>query len=227
MPMPPTKPFGRRGRIDAPAARRPPSTSPVRQAAALPSDSVPNLPPEIVAAVLYGSGDLRDAAFAGRARITRVGWSWRAAVLAGLIVGLVNAAARATTFLSFGSLGGLDKLPLGQTLLGQTSLGQVSLGQISVGEASVPLAVLVALAGLWSGARASALAVFVTHFILVRIGRTSLVAYSLGGAAASLAYALLASLIGEAATPLSIAMEALSGLGAGFFYRLFAATERG
>ncbi len=214
MPMPQTKPFGRRDRIDAPATRFASSATPASRAVSAPAT---DLPPEVVAAVLNGSGGLRETALAGRSQIKSVGWSWRAASLAGLIVGLVNAAARATTFLSFGSLGGLDKLPLGQTLF----------GQISLCEASVPLTLLVALAGLWSGARSSAVALFAAHFILARSGRTSLTAYSLGGAAASLAYALLASLIGDTATPLSIAMETLSGLGAGFFYRLFAATQRG
>ncbi len=147
-----------------------------------------------------------------RAAVTSVSWSVRAAVLAGLIVGLINAAARATTFLSFGSLGALDKLPL---------------GQFSLGQATMPIAVLVAMAGLWSGARASAFALLFAHKILARLGQTSLVTYSLAGAAASLAYALIAALLWAETTPVSIALETLSGLGAGFFYRLFAPTERG
>jgi hypothetical protein len=212
MSMPPAKPFGRRGRAE-PLARAAPQPAFAARSAPKPVVA-PDLPPEVVAAVLGGSSDLRQSAFAGQSQVKSVGWSFRAAVLAGLIVSLVNAAAQATRFSSFG---GLDKLPFGQTLL----------GQISFGEVTVPLTLLAALAGLWSGARASALALLFAHKILARLGHTSLMAYSLGGAAACLAYALLAGLLGGAMTPVSIAMEALSGLGAGFFYRLFAATERG
>ena len=211
MSMPPAKPFGRRGRLETPAA--PPR--PVFAARSVPTSiAAPDLSPEVAAAVLGGSSGLRGSAFASQPQVKSVGWSFRAAVLAGLIVGLVNAAAQATSFSSFGDL---DKLPLGQTLL----------GQISFGEATVPLTLLAALAGLWSGARASALALLFAHKILARLGHTSLMAYSLGGAAACLAYALLTGLLGGAMTPISIAMQALSGLGAGFFYRRFAATERG
>ena len=212
MSMPPAKPFGRRGRLATPApqAQRPVFAA---RSAARPV-AAPDLAPEVVAAVLGGTSGLRESAFASQSRVKSVGWSFRAAVLAGLIVSLVNAAAQATRFSSFG---GLEKLPFGSALL----------GQISIGEATVPLTLLAALAGLWSGARASALALLFAHKILARLGHTSLMAYSLGGAAACLAYALLGGLLGGAMTPVSIAMEALSGLGAGFFYRLFAATERG
>ncbi|MGP8231233.1 MAG: hypothetical protein ACLQL2_01010 [Methylovirgula sp.] len=211
MSMPPAKTFGRRGLAQAPRGAAParPNTRPAENLA-------PTLPREIVAAIMSGP-DGGSAVRAKPSEVTRVGWSFRAALLAGLIVGLINAAARATSFLSFGSLGGLDKLPL-------DTLG---LGQISLGEAKVPVMLLIAMAGLWSGARASALALLFAHKILARLGRTSLLAYSLGGAAASLAYALVAALFWADATPFSIGMEVLSGLGAGFFYRLFAATERG
>lgn len=212
MSMPPAKPFGRRGRLAAPAPPAPRPAFAARSAAK--PVAAPDLAPEVVAAVLGGTSGLRESAFASQSRVKSVGWSFRAAVLAGLIVSLVNAAAQATRFSSFGSL---EKLPFGSALL----------GQISIGEATVPLTLLAALAGLWSGARASALALLFAHKILARLGHTSLMAYSLGGAAACLAYALLAGLLGGAMTPVSIAMEALSGLGAGFFYRLFAATERG
>lgn len=166
---------------------------------------------------MTGSNGARALAQASAMSVTRVAWSFRAAVLAGLIVGLFNAAARATSFLSFGSLGVLGKIPLG-------SFGA---RQISLGQADMPLTVLIALAGLWSGARASALSLLFAHKALARMGQTSLMAYSLGGAAACLGYAFIASLFGGETTPASIVMEAVSGFGAGFFYRLFAATERG
>ncbi len=212
MSMPPAKTFGRRGVAPGPRGPAPARPNP------RPSEKLaPELPREVVAAVLAGPRDDASAARPQPSGITRVGWSFRAAVLAGLIVGLLNAAVRATSFLSFGALGGLDKLPL----------GDIGMGQISLGEAQVPIMLLIAMAGLWSGARASALALLFAHKILARLGRTSLLAYSLGGAAASLAYALVAALLWADATPVSIGMEALSGLGAGFFYRRFAATERG
>lgn len=210
MSMPPAKSFGRRGLAQAPRGPAParPNTRPAE-------DLAPTLPREIVAAVMNGPGGASPAR-PKPSEVTSVGWSVRAAVLAGLIVGLLNTAARATSFLSFGSLGGLDKLPLGNTPLGQISLGQ----------ANVPITLLIAMAGLWSGARASALALLIAHKILARLGRTSLLAYSLGGAAACLAYALAAALLWADATPVSVGIEALSGLGAGFFYRLFASTKR-
>jgi hypothetical protein len=206
--MSPQQPFGRRGRVDKQAASR------VVPAPA--AELAPNLSPDVIAAVI-GPSSVRTMAQASAASVTRVAWSFRAAVLAGLIVGLFNAAARATTFVSFGSLGAFDKLPLG-------AFGG---GQISLGQADVPLTVLIAAAGLWSGARASALSLLFAQKALTRLGQTSLLAYSLGGAAASLAYSVVAALLWADATPLSIALDALSGLGAGFFYRLFAPTVRG
>ena len=68
----------------------------------------------------------------------------------------------------------------------------------------MPIAVLVAMAGLWSGARASAFALLFAHKILARLGQTSLLAYSLGGAAASLAYALIAALFWAETTPFQL-----------------------
>lgn len=209
MSTPPVKSFGHRTWTQSPP--RPGRTVANSPRATVAVDLPPNLSPDLIAAVVRGSGP-RPMASIGRAAVTSVSWSVRAAVLAGLIVGLINAAARATTFLSFGSLGALDKLPL---------------GQFSLGQATMPIAVLVAMAGLWSGARASAFALLFAHKILARLGQTSLVTYSLAGAAASLAYALIAALLWAETTPVSIALETLSGLGAGFFYRLFAPTERG
>lgn len=218
MSTPPAKSFGRRTWAESPT--RAPAAKPRAAATNLPS----NLPPDLVAALVRGSGP-RPTTSAGHAAVISVAWSVRAAVLGGLIVGLINAAARATTFLSFGGLAGADKLPLENTLLNQ--FAPEALGHASLGQAVVPIAVLVALAGLWSGARASAFALLFAHKILARLGQTSLVAYSLGGAAASLAYALIAALFWAETTPVSILIETLSGLGAGFFYRLFAPTERG
>jgi hypothetical protein len=205
--MPQPQPFGRRGR---PAASSVPHLAPAKPVTNLVAD----VPPEVIAAVLEGRSSLRATAHpTSPPPVQRVGWSFRAAVLAGLIVGLFNAAAQATSFLSFGSLGALGKLSL--------------FGGLSLNQANVPLTVLIAMGGLWSGARASAWTLLVAHKILGRLGQTSLTAYSLGGAAACLAYALIASLFWADPTPLSVVLDTLSGLGAGFFYRLFAVTERG
>jgi hypothetical protein len=208
MSQPPVKTFGRRGLA-------PPPRNPARENLRPKQGSTPELPREIVAAVMVD----RRANAGGHPKppqVTRVGWSFRAALPAGLIVGLLSAATRVTGFLGFGARGGLDTLPL----------GNIGLGQISLGEAKAPILAAIAIAGLFSGARASALALLFAHKILARLGRTSLLAYSLGGAAASLAYALVAAVFWADATPLSVGTEALSGLGAGFFYRLFAASER-
>lgn len=204
------QPFGRRGRpVASSAAGRGPEKAAV--------NLTPAVSPELLAAVVGRQSGLRAVVHTGLPDVSKVGWSFRAAVLAGLIVGLFNAAAQATSFLGFGASSPLDRLPLGHTPFGQISLGQ----------AGMPLTVLIAIAGLWDGARASAFTLLFAHKILTRRGRTSFVAYSLGGAAASLIYALIAALLWTDATPLSISLDALSGLGAGFFYRLFAATERG
>jgi hypothetical protein len=204
--MPQQQAFGRRGH---PAASGAPRLVPEKPVTSL----APDVPPEVIAAVLNGRSSLRATAQApGRPQVHRVGWSFRAAVLAGLIVGLFNAAARATTFLSFGSLG---------------AFGQLSLfGGLSLNQANVPISLLAATAGLWSGARASAWTLLFTHKILARLGHTSLTAYGLGGAAACLVYAFGAALFGADTTLYSVLLEGLSGLGAGFFYRLFAVTER-
>ncbi len=220
MSTPPAKSFGRRTWTESPTRPARAVADSVRPATA------PELPPDLVAALVRGSGPLPTTS-ARRTAITKVDWSIRSAVLGGLIVGLLNAAARATTFLSFGSLGGADQMPLESTVLNQLAPDPAMLGHATLGQATIPIAVLIALAGLWGGARASAFALLFAHKILVRLGQTSLVAYGLGGAAASLAYALLAALVGADTTPVSILIETLSGLGAGFFYRLFAATERG
>ncbi len=222
MSTPPVKSFGHRTWTQSPSRPGRAVANPPRTTVAV--DLPPNLSPDLIASVVRGSGP-RPAASMSHAAVTSVRWSVRAAVLAGLIVGLFNAAARATTFLSFGGLAGADKLPLENTLLNQ--FAPDALAHATLGQATLPIAVLVAMAGLWSGARASAFALLFAHKILARLGQTNLITYSLAGAAASLAYALIAGLLWAETTPLSIALETLSGLGAGFFYRLFAPTERG
>jgi hypothetical protein len=186
------QPFGRRGSGAAAAPAATPTLPPTQAQA---------LPPELVAALLRPP---EQEATAQRPKVQKVARSLRGAVLAGLVVGLLNAAANATSFLSFGGL----------------------IAQVPLGEARLPFAVMLAAASLWGGARASALALLFAHTFLDRRGQTSYLAYSLAGGAASLAYALVVGAIGLDAGHQSFAIEVLSGMAAGFFYRLFAATER-
>lgn len=183
------QPFGRRGRQASSAASGAPRFR-----------SSPALAPELLATILQPAiGD----GTAERPKVHKVAWSFRGAVLAGLVAGLLSAAAKATAVLNLGGV----------------------LGAVPLGEAKVPLAVALAAAGLWGGARSGALVLLVAHYLLNRFGKTSYTAYALAGAAASLAYVLIAELLGFTAIH-ALVGDVLSGAAAGFFYRLFAATER-
>jgi hypothetical protein len=183
-----SQPFGRRGRpVNSPQLRPNPPTP---QA----------LPPELLATILTPAAQLDSAELA---QIHKVAWSLRAAVLAGLVAGVLSAAVKATTILNIGGI--FEQVPLGG--------------------AKLPFAVALAAAGLWGGARSSALALLVVHTFLNRIGQTNYSAYAVAGGAASAAYALLAAWLGFGADHAVIA-DAMAGTAAGFFYRLFAATER-
>jgi hypothetical protein len=194
----PAQPFGRRG---TPAIS---AGSGVRAPRSRPNAPALDLPPALVATILHAPGE--EVAAAERPSVTKVAWSFRGAVLAGFVVGILNAAVHATSLLSFGDYDGL-------------------IGQLPLGQAKVPIAVMLAGAGLWSGARASALALLFAHNFLKRTGRTSYAAYALAGGAASLAYVLIVETLGLGAHH-SLMLDVLSGAAAGFFYRLFAATER-
>src|SRR5579875_71270 len=184
-----TKPtFGRRGLSQ---------TKQASFAASLPEQR--SLPPDLVAAILQPAG---QEAAGERSRVTKVGWSFRGAVLAGLIVGFLNAAVHATGVLDVGD----------------------GLVQNVLGDAKVPVAVLLAAAGLWGGARASAFVLLFAHALLDRLGRTGYLAYALAGAAASGGYSLIAAAFGAQH---SLVLDPASGAAAGFFYRLFATSERG
>lgn len=196
----PAQPFGRRGGT-AISSRPPLGSAELRPS----RPDTARLPPELVATILRPAAEGGEIT-AKRPRAKKVAWSFRAAILAGLVVGLLNAAVNATSILSFGDYGGLiDRVPLGQ--------------------AKVPIAVMLAGAGLWSGARASALALLFAHSLLSRSARTSYLAYAFAGGAASLAYGFIVGALGFSDHP-SLVMDVLSGVAAGFFYRLFAATER-
>lgn len=195
--MSPTKvqPFGRRGGNPRPA-------SAFADLALRPQQQASALPPDVLAAILRSPD---EEASAERPKVHKVAWSLRSAVLAGLLVGILNAAFNATSLISSGGL--LDQIPLGQ--------------------AKIPMAVMLVAAGFLSGARASAFVLLFAHKILSRLDRTSYIAYALAGGAASAAYALIVEVLGLDAAQHFFAVEILSGMAAGFFYRLFAAAERG
>jgi hypothetical protein len=158
------------------------------------------VPPELLATILQSperNGPVE------RPKVHKVAWSFRGAVLAAGVAGLLSAAVKATSVLDLGGI----------------------LGAVPLGEAKVPFAVALAAAGLWGGARSSALVLLVAHYLLNRFGKTSYMAYALAGAAASLVYVFVAELLGFAAIH-ALTGDVLSGAAAGFFYRLFAVTER-
>jgi hypothetical protein len=123
----------------------------------------------------------------------------RAAVLAGLCVGFFSAALNIATTPGFG-----DELA---PLLGQMAL---------------PLPAVSLVFGLWSGASSAMMSLLVTHRILNAFGWSGHAAYALGGGAVALAYAAAVHAMGLPQQ--SFGVEFLTGLGAGFFYRLFAGT---
>ncbi|MEI9915639.1 MAG: hypothetical protein WDN29_07305 [Methylovirgula sp.] len=153
MSTPPAKSFGRRTWAESP------TRAPRREAARRCYKLANRTCRRISSRLWFAAPGLVPTTSAGHAAVISVAWSVRAAVLGGLIVGLINAAARATTFLSFGGLAGADKLPLENTLLNQ--FAPEALGHASLGQATVPIAVLVALAGLWAGAPRQRLRAFV------------------------------------------------------------------
>ncbi len=189
--MGPAQPFGRRGLAS--------STS--SSAAEFRPSYTDAVPPELLATILQSPE--RTGSAAECPKVHGVAWSFRGAVLAGLVAGLLSAAVKATSVLDLGGI----------------------LGAVPLGEAKVPFAVALAAAGLWGGARSGALVLLVAHYLLNRFGKTSYAAYALAGAGASLVYVFVAELLGFAAIH-ALTGDVLSGAAAGFFYRLFAATER-
>ena len=147
-----------------------------------------------------------DAADEAPARV--VPRSFRAALLAGLVVGCC--------------LAGLDATRAGETLRA------LSGGLVSAEDAPrlVPVVILV---GLLGGARAAATSLLVAHAVLRRLGLTHHLAYVAGGAMVAAAFSIAAAALSqtglvdaEALPSHGLALDALAGAGAGFFYRVFA-----
>jgi hypothetical protein len=191
----PVQPFGRRGRApvtpDSKAPRSPPSDGGL---------ATP-LPRDLVAAVLQEPGG-NDAAPARR--VEKVPRSYRAAILAALVVAVFNAATNATFAASTTK----------------------ELSGVSFGWANMPVAVALILGALWSGGRTSALCLLIAHRLLAALEQTSLVSYMIGGGAVALVFAVAMQLVGIAPGPGGIGVDVISGVGAGLFYRLFAGTQR-
>jgi hypothetical protein len=157
------------------------------------------LPADLVAAIIRPAAAEANAGdVAGKAAVPR---SFRAALLAGLCVGFFNAALNMTEVSAFG-----EKIAL---ILGQTTL---------------PLTAIALVIGIWSGARTTALTLLVTHRILAYLGWTKPVVYALGGGAVAALFGAVMQVLGGGLSHHDFGVEFISGLGAGFFYRLFAGT---
>jgi hypothetical protein len=160
------------------------------------------LPADLVAAIIRPAAGVAAGAnagdIAGKAAVPR---SFRAALLAGLCVGFFNATLNMTEVSAVG-----EKIAL---ILGQTTL---------------PLTAIALVIGIWSGARTTALTLLVTHRILAYLGWTKPVAYALGGGAVAALFGAVMQVLGGGLSHHDFGVEFISGLGAGFFYRLFAGT---
>jgi hypothetical protein len=160
--------------------------------------------PELVATLLQTErGD--TAALKGTDNQVSVSRSFRAAIIAGLVVAVLNAAANAT-FASHVT----------------HELGIFS----SFATSNVPILVSLLLAALWSGARTSALCLLIAHRLLAALARTSTIDYVVAGGGVALLYALAASIFGSTPSVHTLIISTFSGMTAGFIYRFFAATRR-
>ncbi|TAL78579.1 MAG: hypothetical protein EPN75_10715 [Beijerinckiaceae bacterium] len=169
-----------------------------------------NASPELIAAILRPNGAEAPAAAARAAE--GVPRSYRAAILAGFIVAILNAAVHVTL---------ATKTATG---LGHIGLGHLGLG-LSLGSEKVPLAAALILGSLWSAAQSSAMCLLVAHRLLVRARRTSYAAYMAGAGAAALVLGVVMWLFGSPPGPGGFAMLLVSGVVTGFFYRMFAGTK--
>jgi hypothetical protein len=195
----PSQPFGRRG--SAPAAAAPRSFArPVIQQQRSSAPAV-NASPELIAAILRPEGGEAPLVVRPDEIVPR---SYRAAILAGFIVAILNAAVN-VTFAAKATDG---------------------LGIFSLGSAKVPVAAALILGALWSAAQSSAICLLVAHRLLVRMQHTSYAAYVTGAGAAALGLAAIMWVFGSSPGPGGFAMALFSGMVTGLFYRIFAGTKR-
>lgn len=201
MNKPPTT-FGKRGR--PPPARTP--TPPLSH----PADgqtTESGVPLAVLAASLVQKpADAEPAKPAGGGGT--VPTSWRAGVLAGLVVSLMQA---------------------GMVVAGAKAQSAPLSGLAALAGIGTRTLVPVAIAGsLLDSAQTTGFTVLIAHRLLKRLAVTSPFAYALGGGAVAAVWAAAGFALGFGAPAHGWLIEIMTGLGAGFFYRLFAgANERG
>lgn len=195
----PPQPFGRRGAVPTAAARRSFASPATQQRASAPPVSAS---PELIAAILRPQGGEAPQETSRAAEI--VPRSYRAAILAGFIVAILNAAVN-VTFAAKATAG---------------------LSVFSLGSAKVPVVAALLIGALWSAAQTSAVCLLVAHRLLVRMQRTSYFDYAGAAGVAALALAAIMAALGSPAGPGGFAMALVSGMVTGLFYRIFAGTKR-
>jgi hypothetical protein len=183
--------------------RRPPGDGSLARPEQRPERASPDA---LAAFIAQERASLRPTATeaAAVAQAIRVPDSVRASVLAGLLV-------------SF--------LTIGANIQQSAELG-ASLGTLTINGVPIPLVPLVLMASLWEGGRATATSLFVVHWALKRMARTSLIDYALAGAAVSLAYAGGVAVVGLGRPDHGYIFEAATGAIAGLLYRLLAGTVK-
>lgn len=137
-------------------------------------------------------------------RPARVPNSIRAGLLAGLVVSFMN-------------------VGLGIEL--STEFGQ-QFAALAVDGQPVPILPLILLGSLWSGARATASALFIVHWLMKRLGRTGHVGYAACCAGVAVLYAAAVQALGLGVPDHGWPFEIIAGAAAGFLYRLFAGALR-
>jgi hypothetical protein len=133
--------------------------------------------------------------------------SFRAALLAGLVVGFCLAGLDVTHGVATDAA--LDPLLKASGLLGDV-------------EKALPW--MIALS-LLSGARTAAATLLISHRLLAWAGQSTHFAYAAGGAAVAAVYAALVGALGHPSHHGWI-IDLAAGAGAGFFYRMFAGAKR-
>lgn len=192
-----TQPFGRRGRPSNFAARPAQAMNTAPQIA----QRATSVPPELVATLLRRDMETSADRSRGGEKVPR---SFRAAILAGCIVAIFNAATNATF----------------------AAEANDSLGVLSFGAGNAPVVVALLIAALWSGAQTSAMILLVGHRLLAAMQRTSYFSYAIAGGGIAFGLGLVLQMLGKSLGAGGLGMEALSGVGAGLFYRLFAGARR-
>lgn len=181
------------------AVARPSFARPASQ----PRPSIPplNASPELIAAILRPEGGEAPLVIARADIVPR---SYRAAILAGFIVAILNAAVN-VTFAANATEG---------------------LGIFSLGSAKVPVAAALIIGALWGAAQTSAVCLLVAHRLLVSMQHTTYIAYVAAAGAAALGLAVVMWAFGSPPGPGGFGMVLVSGAITGLFYRIFAGTQR-